>query len=41
MTDPHLRAQALATLTALVLAWPKLPPEFRTAIQALTQSAPT
>jgi hypothetical protein len=37
--DAQLRAQELSNLTKIIAAWPNLSPEFRAAVQAVTQSA--
>jgi hypothetical protein len=38
-TDAHIRAQELASLTKIILTWPKLSGEFRAAVQAVTTGA--
>jgi hypothetical protein len=38
-TDAQLRAQKLAELQEIITAWPKLPPELRTACLAVTRAA--
>jgi hypothetical protein len=38
-SDAQLRAQELSNLAKIIAAWPKLSGEFRTAVQAMTESA--
>jgi hypothetical protein len=37
--DAQLRAQELSSLTKIILTWPNLSVEFRTAMQVMTQGA--